>query len=72
MKFNVMVFWVMTLCIDMVGHQFFVESCCLPEARWRQKNHGSPKRCCHITSLHGVITQKTMTWICSYIVCFTF
>jgi len=31
-------------------------------ARWRWRQHGSPKRCYPTSSLHSVTTQKTTTW----------
>jgi hypothetical protein len=47
MEIHVMVFWVMTPCSNMVGHQCFRGPCCL--------HLQYP-----VTSLHSVIT---MTWI---------
>jgi hypothetical protein len=36
---------------------------CSVETPWRWKHHGPPKRWYLTTTLHGVTTQKTLTWI---------
>jgi hypothetical protein len=34
-----------------------------PSSPWRWRQHGPPKHCYPTTGLHGVTTQKTLTWI---------
>jgi len=48
----VQVFWVVMLCSDVVGYQYFRGSCCLRLPLWRCRQHGS-------------ITQKTTTYYSS-------
>jgi len=47
-------FWVVTLCSDVVGYQHFGGPCCLHH---HHSEDGSSK------VLHGIINQKTLTWI---------
>jgi hypothetical protein len=56
MKVQVMVFWVVTPCSDVVGYQRFGGSCRLHGQEMSQQD--PPKRW-YSTSLHGVTLQKT-------------
>jgi hypothetical protein len=51
MMIQIVVFWDVTLCSDAA-----------PSSPWSWREHGPPK-CWYPTSLHGVTTQKTTTWI---------
>jgi len=52
-------------CTGVVVNQRFGGSCCLHlyTSPWIWRQYGRPKRWYHITSLHGVTTQKSATWI---------
>jgi hypothetical protein len=56
--FKVVVFWVVTPCRDMVGHQSFGGPCCL-----HIQGEGIPKSWYPSKSLYGVKFQKTSIWI---------
>jgi len=69
MMIQVVVFWVVTLCSNMVEHLCFKEPCCLSLQgeieystlywRWRQQD---PVKCWYpTTSLHGITMQKTIS-----------
>jgi hypothetical protein len=58
---HVMVFWVVTSCSDVVGHQHFSLPCRL------HLQHGSLKCWYPTASLQSVTTQNTMTWTFSVV-----
>jgi hypothetical protein len=53
-KFETEVFWVVTPCGVVVGHQRY--------SPWRWRQHGPLKHWYSITKLHDVMTQNTSTW----------
>jgi len=54
-KIQTEVFWIVMLHSVVVGYQCF---------RWREKRqHSPPKHWYPTTTLHGITTQKTWTWM---------
>jgi len=51
---EVMVFWVMKMCSDVVGRV---------TSLWKWRQHDFLKDCYCTTLVHGVITQKTTPWL---------
>jgi len=63
MEIHIVVFWVMTLCSDVVANQYFGGPCCCH--LWGEENGGT-KGLWNIGILphhYSVTTQKAMTWI---------
>jgi hypothetical protein len=55
-QIRVVVFWVVTPCSENLVASIF-------RMKWRWRQHGPPKRRYPTTTLLGVTTQKTSTWI---------
>jgi len=54
-KTQIVVFWVVTPCGDVVGYRCFGGTCAsIFRVRWRL--------CCPTTSLYGFTTKKNTTW----------
>jgi len=61
-KIQVKVFWVMTPCSVHGRVPTFQRTLLPPSSGWRWRHYGPLKLWYLTTALHGITTQKTLTW----------